>query len=88
MSAEGGNVVWFAYTGADSEVIPDDATQQLDERLGEEVATVVDWLGGMYVLLKFGEDSFRPKVPHSVSVGALHEGELDGLSRHVFQIQM
>eukprot|EP00985_Skeletonema_marinoi_P029533 scaffold28121_cov65-Skeletonema_marinoi.AAC.2 len=76
MSAEGGNVVWFAYTGADSEVIPDDATQQLDKRLGEEVATV------------FGEDSFRPKVPHSVSVGALHEGELDGLSRHVFQIQM
>jgi len=42
MSAEGGNVVWFAYTGADSEVIPDDATQQLDKRLGEEVATVVD----------------------------------------------
>ena len=26
MAAEGGNIVWFTYTGADGEVIPDEAT--------------------------------------------------------------
>ena len=29
MAAEGGNIVWFTYTGADGEIIPDEATHIL-----------------------------------------------------------